>query len=355
MISETDREHALGAVGARWEALRGRSVFVTGGTGFVGRWLLEAFAHANRTLGLGARLVALTRAPERFRERAPHLADDPAITLHAGDATSFGFPEGAYAFVVHAATAAPVLPAQEHPLGVIEADLAATRRVLEFAARAGTERLLFTSSGAAYGPQPADVTHIPETYPGGPFTTDPGTAYGHSKRLSEFACASYARLFGFEAAIARLFAFSGPYLPLDANYAIGNFIGDALAGRTIRIAGDGTPRRSYLYGADLGAWLWTILLAGESGRIYNVGSPHDLSIRELAEAVAAVSGTGAGIHVAGTAVPGAPPLRYVPDTSRAKRELGLRARVTLRDGIGRTFDWHRRLHAERGGRSGREF
>jgi len=341
VITLADREHMLTGVGARWDALRGRRIFLTGGTGFVGTWLIEAFAHANGALGLGARLVVLTRDPEHFAERVPHLAHDPAIDLHRGDIRSFGAPKGPFAFAIHAATEAPFVPTPAQPLGVVDADVAGTRRVLDFARDAGAERLLFTSSGAAYGPQPAALTHVPETYLGGPLTTDIAAAYGHGKRLSEFACTSYARLFGFEAVIARLFAFVGAYLPLDANFAVGNFIGDALAGRPIRIAGDGTPRRSYLYGADLAIWLWTMLLTAQGGRIYNVGSPYDVSIRELAEVVVEATGARGGIQVVGTPIPGAPPLRYVPDTSLAQRELGLRANVSLQDGIRRTFDWHR--------------
>ncbi len=341
MIASHDRERLRTGLGDRWEALRGRRVFVTGGTGFVGCWLLEAFAEANRALHLGAHLVALTRDPERFRARAPHLARDPAITLHAGDARTFAFPAGNFAFAIHAATEAPYAPSAEQPLGVLADDLAATRHVLEFVRGAGVERLLFTSSGAAYGPQPAAITHLPEDYPGGPFTTDTAAGYGHGKRLSEFAIAAHAGLHGFAAPIARLFAFVGPYLPLDANFAVGNFIADALAGRPIRISGDGTPRRSYLYGVDLAVWLWAVLLAGESARIYNVGSPADLSIREVAEAVAAVSGSQLPIEVAGTPVPGRPPQRYVPDTARAETELGLASTVDLHEGIRRTIAWHR--------------
>jgi len=125
---------------------------------------------------------------------------------------------------------------------------------------------------------------------------------------------------------------------MDAGYAVGNFIRDALEGRTIEISGDGTPLRSYLYAADLAWWLWTILLDGDPGRPYNVGSDQELSIRELAETVDSLIG-GHGVHVAGKPVPGAPAQRYVPDVSRARNELGLSPAITLEDGIRRTAAW----------------
>src|ERR1700676_1030490 len=101
-------------------------------------------------------------------------------------------------------------------------DVAATRRVLDFARHAETRRMLFTSSGAVYGSQPAALSHVSETYPGAPDATDVRTAYGQGKRLSEFACASYARTYEFAAVIARLFAFVGPHLPLRAGLAVGD-------------------------------------------------------------------------------------------------------------------------------------
>src|ERR1700677_3124846 len=123
---------------------------------------------------------------------------------------------------------------------------------------------------------------------------------------------AHAKGVEFEAKIARCWAFCGPHLPLDAHFAIGNFIGDVLAGRAIAIGGDGTPRRSYLYAADLAVWLWTILFRGPALMPINVGSAHDVSIRELAEIVARTLAPGTEIRVAKEAVPGAAPARYVP-------------------------------------------
>ena len=176
--------------------------------------------------------------------------------------------------------------------------------MLEFARTHGTRRLLFTSSGAMYGKQPPDLTHIPEDYAGAPSTMDLLSPYGQAKRTSEWMCAMYAAQYGFAALIARLFAFVGPHLPLDANFAVGNFIRDAMRGGPIRIAGDGTPYRSYLYAADLAIWLWTILLKGESCRPYNVGSAEEITIADLARTVAENVRPGIGIEIAAAAGPG---------------------------------------------------
>jgi dTDP-glucose 4,6-dehydratase len=195
---------------------------------------------------------------------------------------------------------------------------------------------LFTSSGAIYGRQPADLSHIHEDYAGAPSTMDLKSPYGQAKRASEWMCAMYAAQYGFAALISRLFAFVGPHLPREANFAVENFIRDAMKGGPIRISGDGTPYRSYLYSADLAIWLWTILIKGESCRPYNVGSGDAVSIAELAQVVAENTAPGIAIEIAQKAVPGTPAARYVPDVARAFQELGLQPLISLAEGVRRT-------------------
>jgi dTDP-glucose 4,6-dehydratase len=217
--------------------------------------------------------------------------------------------------------------------------------VLELARHANTRRLLFTSSGAVYGKQPPDIPHVSETYLGAPETTDMSSGYGQAKRVSEFLCALHGQQYGFDSLITRLFAFAGPHLPLDLNFALGNFVRDALEGGPIRIGGDGTPRRSYLYAADLAIWLWTILLRGQPARPYNVGSDQEVSIAELAHSVVENGAPGVPIRIAQSPQPGVPPARYVPSIDRAREELGLEVKIPLDEAIRRMFHWHRARRA----------
>src|SRR5262249_20977994 len=157
-----------------------------------------------------------------------------------------------------------------------------------------------------YGPQPPALSHVSEEYTGGPDVTDPHWVYGEGKRLAEMIGVLYSRRYSVECTIARPFAFVGPYLPLDRHLAIGNFLAACLAGRSVQIRGDGTPLRSYLYAADLAIWLWTILVRGQSGRAYNVGSEDAISIADLAVTVRGLLNLRLGVTVAGTPVPDAP-------------------------------------------------
>lgn len=339
-----DLDHFRDQTPGLWERLRGQRIFITGGTGFFGSWLLESFARANQQFQLGAEAVVLTRNPSAFAKRAAALAANPAIKLWRGDFQSFEFPKGNFSHILHAATETNPMSTALDPVELFDANLQGTRRVLEFARVCGARRLLFTSSGAVYGRQPSEVSYVSESYLGAPVTTHEQTAYGHSKRASEFLWAAHGHKHGVAAVIARCFAFVGPHLPLDANYAIGNFIGDALNGRPIRVNGDGTPYRSYLYAADLAVWLWTILLRGQGGQAYNVGSDADLTIAQLAHLVAEVVNPRVEVIITQQPDPAKPPLRYVPSIDRARSELGLAPRIDLREAIRRTAEWNRPLN-----------
>lgn len=316
--------------------LKGRRIFLTGGTGFVGTWLLEYFRlHSEAS----PELFVLSRNPEAFATRNPHLAALPRLTLIPGDIRSLNALPPKIELVLHGATTASRVLNDDNPLEMAEVIVRGTEQMLRLAARHGVQRFLFLSSGLAYGTQPADLEAIPENRMGHLDALDPRAAYGNAKHFAEHLCLQHARAAGFEVAIARLFAFVGPLLPLDTHFAAGNFIRDGLADLPIQVQGDGTPLRTYLHAAELAHWLWMLLALAKSGEAYNVGSDESVSIRALAEAVARQCGV--PVHIAGIPQPGRNPARYVPDIRKAQ-ELGLRPILSLEESLRLTLAWHRR-------------
>jgi len=349
-IVNEDIANLLARTPGLWGDLRGASIFITGGTGFFGIWLLEALLAANRRLALNCRVTALSRNPGHFAAKAPHLANDPSLSFINGDVRSFEFPSGPVTHVIHAATESSTALNADEPQTMYDVCVEGTRRALALAREKRASHFLLTSSGAVYGRQPPEVAHIPEDFPFTPGQPGVRNAYAEGKRAAEELCIAASRPdaggSSVHATIARCFAFVGPHLPLDIHFAIGNFIRDALASGPIRIGGDGTPYRSYLYAADLVEWLLVILLNGQAGRPYNVGSEAAVSIRELADRVAAVSAAERpkrgrpDVLVARQPQPGVPSERYVPDCGRARTELGLIAATSLDTAILRTFRCH---------------
>lgn len=337
-MPQEDLAEILEAVGARWQALRGQRLLLTGGTGFIGKWLLGSFLHANRALGLGARVVVLSRHVAAFQARHPELVAAGEIDWLEGDVRRFQLAdEQKCGFAIHAATD---VAATGSPTEVLDTCIQGTARMLSQMQHDGPRRVLLLSSGAVYGHTPADLARVPEDWSGAPDTLAPGSAYGEGKRVSELlgALAASASA-GLVVSVARCFAFVGPHLALDKHFAIGNFIAASMKGQDIRIQGDGTPLRSYLYAADLAHWLWVLLFDAPNGRAYNVGGAESLSIADLAHRVNQVLNARGTVHIAQQPAPGAPVQRYVPALARIATEHGLVPRVGLDEAVRRTARW----------------
>ena len=297
-----------------------RRIFITGGTGFFGKSMLDYRLRHPDWEWAQAEWAILSRSPERFVAEYPRLANQAGVSFVGGDVRDFAFPQGPFDAIIHAATSAVTTLSDAEMTSVI---LDGVRHVADFARAIDCKKILFTSSGAVYGPRISPASEDD--------TCNPVTAYGKGKLAAEQMLVDS----GLDVKIARCFAFVGPHLNRRIHYAIGNFIQDCLDGNTITINGDGTPLRSYLYADDLVEWLFAVLERGEMGRPYNVGSDEGLSIRALAEKVRAVLGTQNEIKVVGRSSGGNPSV-YVPVVNRARQELGLSVGVSLEQAILRT-------------------
>lgn len=334
-----DLEHILQHCSTLWDQLRGKTIFVTGGTGFFGKWILESFIYANETLDLHAQMIVLSRDPHRFLSFHPQF-NKRYIRFVQGDIMNFPYPDGPVDLIIHAATDMDGYLNIDQATTVYDSIVEGTRHVLELARTKNVSSVLHTSSGAVYGRQPHNMALINEEYMGAPDVYDNGAAYGEGKRAAEMLANIYYHQYGTPSKIARCFAFVGPYFPANSSFAIGNFINDILNGRKIVIKGDGTPFRSYMYAADLTIWLWHILLNGNPVRPYNVGSDEAVTIAGIARTVASFSANGETDITILTPPSGGPAARYVPDVKRAKEELNLNIYTDIREAVKRTIDFY---------------
>lgn len=309
-------------------------LLLTGGTGFFGKALLR---HWLRHPDAAPQVDLLSRDPQAFLSAHPEFQALASLRLLQGDILlPESLPRGErYTHVLHAAADST---RWQHlsPLARFDQIVQGTRHVLDIAVASGARRFLLASSGGVYGPVPVGMDRVPETFQGMPDPLDPAQAYGVGKRMAEHLCALYRERHGLETVVARCFAFVGPDLPLDAHFAIGNFIRDALADRDIVVAGDGSPVRSYLHQDDLAAWLLALLARGEPGQAYNVGSDEAVPIADLARRVRDLAAPGRAVEIQRQADPAAARSHYVPCIDKARLALGLTVTRTLAEAISDT-------------------
>lgn len=326
------------------EPLKNTCVLITGGTGFVGTWLTELAAFLNDEHRFNIRLILLSSRAHNFSAKAPHLAMRRDVTLVEKDVRSVVEIPDEVEWIIHAAANPDNRLYASDPLTNMQVIVEGTQAVLEAASRLPRlKKFLNVSSGLIYGSQPWTLDAIPESFVGGLDPGSIGSAYAEAKRFAETLCTAYRNQHRMPVTNARPFAMIGPYQLLDRPWAANNFIRDSLLGGPIRILGDGETVRSYLYPSDMAWWLWRILTEGTVGLNYNVGSPHGIVLRELAEKIASYFPTRPKILSRVSGDRNLKRTKYVPDTSLVQNALGVRLTVDLDTAIKRTIQWNQIL------------
>ena len=279
-------------------------------------------------------VVVLSRDPDKFLFQYPEFGKLAWLKFHQGNIGSAStLPLGIkFTHVIHAAADSTDVSKMSN-LDRYRQIVDGTKNILDYAVHVGAEKFLLTSSGGVYGQQPSSLMTIPETYCGMPDPLVAHNAYGVGKRECELLCALYGERFGLQYVIARCFAFVGPDLPLDAHFAIGNFIRDALYEKVISVSGDGSPFRSYLYQDDLAHWLIVMLLIGDTGQAYNVGSDQAISIADLAILVRDQIAPHKQVMIRDKVKESSDRNRYIPNIQKAKLELSLSISIALQEAI----------------------
>jgi len=331
-----DLEHIYQNTQDIWESFRGKSIFLTGGTGFFGKWLLESFIYVNNKLELNAKITTLTRNPEAFLKEYPFYKEHTSsVHFVKGDILIYDFNlDQKFQYIIHAATAASDSLNKNNPLLMMDTITLGTRKVLDFAITQPIEGFLFISSGAVYGKQPYDISKIQESDSFKIDINNSNAAYSEGKRIAELYCSTYFEKYNLPVKIARCFAFVGPYLPLDTHFAIGNFINNVIKNEDIVIMGDGSNTRSYMYASDLSIAIWKILLIGNNNKPYNVGLDTAYTLKEIALILKKNYRNNVQILNINKDLP---KNVYVPNINTLINELGIKHFVQIEEAIQKTI------------------
>ena len=269
--------------GLPWNRLFGKTILISGANGFVPSYMLETLLYLNESAGAGIHAVALVRNRERANRRLGHLAGRPDLTIVVQNVEEPYAGPVAVDFVIHAASQASPKFYSTDPVGTFAANIIGTWRMLETARDARSEGFLFFSSGEVYGHLEDPSVPVSETSFGYLDPVNVRSCYAEGKRGGETLCACWHSQFGIPAKIIRLSHTYGPRMDLSDGRVFADFVADVVAGRNIVMKSDGSARRPFCYLADAIEGIFTVLLHGNGGEAYNVGSDSEISILELAE------------------------------------------------------------------------
>jgi nucleoside-diphosphate-sugar epimerase len=322
--------------------LKASTLAITGGTGFLGSWLLELVSVLNHKHNFGTEVVVFARDTDKFSRKRPHLASLPFVRLVKGDITyDCDLPRNTK-WVIHAAANRDRRHHSSFPIQTMTVIAQGTERVLRsLESCTNLQMVANLSSGLVSGDQPLDMDRTPVGFNGVVPLNTVMSSYTEAKRYAELLCTSFRVEQRLPIINIRPFSFMGPYQTLESPWAVTSFIQDAIKSRPIRVLGNGNTTRSYMYPSDAAYWILRFLTAAESGRSYNLGSPEAVTLESLATAVATSFSPRPEILFSAINKAGAPVSRLVPDTTTGAEEFGLQVTVPFSKALNRTLDWFR--------------
>jgi len=301
------------------------NVLISGGAGFIGSWLTE------KLRGYGNRVTIIDDMSTGKYSNVP----DGVKVIHT-DVVDRVYGLHGYDYVIHLASPASPDDFKKQPINILDVNTQGTKNLLEIA-KSNNAKFLFASTSEIYGDPHPEAFPIKESYWGNVNPVGIRGCYDVGKRAGEAYCMAYQRTYGMDVRIARIFNTYGERMPDDGRVMI-NFIKQATSGKPLTIYGDGTQTRSFTHVSDLVDGLITMMSSVPlSGYPINLGSRHEVRIKDLAERIAIYCDV--DFNVIYKDLPEDDPKRRIPDTTRAIKYLNWQPKVSLENGLQRTIRW----------------
>jgi UDP-glucuronate decarboxylase len=318
-------------------SLTRKRILVTGGAGFLGSHLCD------RLLAAGGDILCVDNYFTGRKDNIAHLLGNKNFEAYRHDVTFPLYVE--VDEIYNLACPASPIHYQFDPVQTTKTSVIGAINMLGLAKRVGA-KILQSSTSEVYG----DPTVHPQTedYRGNVNPLGPRACYDEGKRCAETLFFDYHRQHKTRIKVARIFNTYGPRMHPNDGRVVSNFIVQALKGEDITLYGDGMQTRAFCYVEDLVDGLIRLMATGPdiTGPI-NIGNPHEIPVRELAERVIALINSKS--KIVHRPLPQDDPLQRCPDITVAKRDLGWEPKVALEDGLRRTIAYFDELLSERSG------
>ncbi len=334
-----DIDQIVAALGSTAKHFEGKTVLITGGGGFLGKYFVKTFEALNKNvLKKPCKVIAL----DNYITSTEHdLQSSEHITIRRHDVIDNYIPDAPIDYILHAAGIASPQFYRAYPLETLDVAVKGTRNMLNLAKENKT-RILYFSSSEIYGDPDSKFVPTPEVYRGNVACIGPRACYDESKRLGETLCHIYLTQHDVHTNIVRPFNVYGPGMAQNDYRVLPNFAAKIVQEQHLVVYGAGIQTRTFCYVTDAINGFLRVLALGESGEPYNIGNPTpEISMLQLCEKLTTILKRPVKFDLRPypDSYPGDEPMRRCPDISKARRGVGYEPTVSLDDGLTRFFRW----------------
>jgi dTDP-glucose 4,6-dehydratase len=323
--------------------MKKKRVLITGAAGFLGSHLCDRFIKE------GYKVVGMDNLVTGDMRNIQHLFKLEDFEFYHHDVTKFIHIPGQVDYIMHFASPASPIDYLKIPIQTLKVGAMGTHNCLGLA-KTKNARMLVASTSEVYG----DPLVHPQTeeYWGNVNPVGPRGVYDEAKRYMESITMAYHTFHGVETRIVRIFNTYGPRMRLNDGRALPAFIGQALRGEDLTVFGDGSQTRSFCYVDDLIEGIYRLLLSDYDQPV-NIGNPNEISLKDFAEEILAL--TGNKVKIIYKPLPVDDPKQRKPDITKAKQLLGWEPKVNRKDGLKITYDYFKSLPEEEWRKQPKEF